>query len=371
MALSLAATACADAGPDEVRATSQPVIYGTDDRQDVYQHPDMMLRQLAARSIVAQVPAADLDVSDPTSVSARTVTLRMAQNLCEGERFADDPTVAACSGTLIDDNLVLTAGHCFMGATPAERQASCRTQRFVFGYYRDSATALHPVTIDDVFECDDLVAWQNGMEGTRNLDYAVVRLTRSASPRFTPVAVRRAAGPVTAAAPLAVIGFGSGIPAKIDSGGRVLDPRADSLDFFTADTDTFAGNSGSGVFDPATRELVGILVRGATDYVMRGDCNVANVCTAADPNSAPCAGESVNYPQPALTAVCAGSGSARLCGTPAGDAGVAAMTPPASGGCSAAYGGRSAGWGALASLAAAALLRRRRGASGASAVRKG
>ena len=65
------------------------------------------------------------------------------------------------------------------------------------------------------------------------------------------------------------MGFPSGIPAKIEDGGIVRSRRASTLDYFTADTDTFGGNSGSGVFND-NGILVGILVRGATDYVYDG-----------------------------------------------------------------------------------------------------
>ncbi len=46
------------------------------------------------------------------------------------------------------------------------------------------------------------------------------------------------------------------------------------------DDATFGGNSGSGVFDMNTMELIGVLVRGEPDYVLRKSrrCYVANVC---------------------------------------------------------------------------------------------
>ena len=49
-------------------------------------------------------------------------------------------------------------------------------------------------------------------------------------------------------------------------------------DYFVANTDTFGGNSGSGVFDLSTLQQVGILVRGETDYVASGSCNIVNHC---------------------------------------------------------------------------------------------
>jgi len=64
-----------------------------------------------------------------------------------------------------------------------------------------------------------------------------------------------------------MIGFGSGLPAKIDSGGEVHDPRAEQLDFFIANVDAFHGHSGGATFDSENR-LAGILRAGLSpDYV--------------------------------------------------------------------------------------------------------
>jgi hypothetical protein len=66
--------------------------------------------------------------------------------------------------------------------------------------------------------------------------------------------------------PLTVLGTGSGLPIKIDSAARVIDVRAAEADFFSVESDTFEGSSGSGVFD-ADNQLLGVLVRGGTDYL--------------------------------------------------------------------------------------------------------
>ncbi len=46
-------------------------------------------------------------------------------------------------------------------------------------------------------------------------------------------------GLVTLGERVTVIGFGSGIPAKVDQGGFVIDPRDSIQDYFVASTDTF------------------------------------------------------------------------------------------------------------------------------------
>ena len=75
---------------------------------------------------------------------------------------------------------------------------------------------------------------------------------------------------------LIMIGHPSGLPQKIAGGARVRDNSPSS--HFVANTDSYGGNSGSPIFNEATHEVEGILVRGVTDYVAEGGCNVSNQC---------------------------------------------------------------------------------------------
>jgi hypothetical protein len=291
-------SACLASPPARV----EPVVYGNDDRREVYDHPDPVLRARARDAIVALVPAHAIDTSDPSDVRLLSRPLSETQQLCAGQRFADQPTAANCSGTLIDDDLVLTAGHCLAD------QAECEGTRFVFDYFYEGPAALANISRRDVYGCRRLVV--RALDGGSR-DYAVVQLDRPATADGrVPAPVRTASGPVTAGAGLAILGFGSGLPEKIDTGGRVLDPRARTLDYFTATTDSFGGNSGSGVFDLGTGELVGALVRGDQDYIDAGGCFVVN----ALPERPDTGGESVAYVRHALDALCASWPSTRLCG---------------------------------------------------------
>lgn len=286
----------------ETHTADGDVVYGTDNRTDVYAHADATLRARAQQSTVALMSPGMINATNPNNVVFNAQTLKASQDLCSTQRFLTDPAAAFCSGTLIDDDLVLTAGHCVTDAT------DCANTRIVFNFYRTSATTLQTVTTADVFSCQSVVVQVNDQVGTGYLDYAIIRLDRPATPRFTPAPVRTSTLPLVVLQSVAVIGSGSGIPYKIDSGGIVRDPRAATLDFFNASTDTFGGNSGSGVYELLGYKVAGILVRGGNDYNQIGSCYEVNKYTE---HSGP--GEDITYVGPAVEAFCQVATSARLC----------------------------------------------------------
>ena len=284
------------------------IVYGNDDRTDVYAHSDEHLRQRTRDSIVALIPSSRLDTRNPRDVGIYSASLGQRFQLCSDQRFVDQPAAAECSATLIDRDLVLTAGHCVPSLS------ECQRFRYVFNYLYEAENELATIDAEqDVYSCAELVISLY----TPSLDFAVVKLDRPVSEIHKPAPV--ASPQLEENQPLVIIGFGSGIPAKIDDGGRVLDPRSHSRDWFGANFDSFGGNSGSGVFD-THGNVVGILVRGERDYLFRSDCNVVNTLPEFPDSSF--REESV-YAFRAIDQMCATDASSVLClGTTGGvDAG--------------------------------------------------
>jgi hypothetical protein len=121
-------------------------------------------------------------------------------------------------------------------------------------------------------------------EESTGADYALVKLDRPATGR-TILKIRRK-GKIANGQPVFVIGHPSGLPQKYAPGADV---RSNSKPaFFTANLDTYGGNSGSPVFNEETGDAEGILVRGDTDFVRVGTCFVSNVCPTTG-----CRGEDV------------------------------------------------------------------------------
>ena len=245
------------------RTLRRKVVYGDDDRQDVYEVNNGALLRMS-QATCALVSPFNIDRLSNGSYRLSGRDLGTARDLCSSEPYRNQPTAAFCSGFLVDRDIVATAGHC----VPAD---GCDGTAFVFDYKMlDSGTPKMVLEPENVYFCEAVV----GHRMSGGVDYALVRLDRPVAGR-QPVEIRRT-GRVPDRAPLVMVGHPSGLPQKIAGGARVRDNSASS--HFVANTDSYGGNSGSPIFNANTQEVEGILVRGVTDYVRQGDCYVSNHC---------------------------------------------------------------------------------------------
>lgn len=251
-------------------------VYGPDDRKDRRLVTDPRILK-AARSSVALIYREQLDSYDAKYFLIGGETYGKSFNLCPSEPFRDQPAVAYCSGVLVAPNLVLTAGHC------VEDQKTCNETALVFDYAvtNDEDDAQY-VLKKDVFPCKKLLYQRNkGLD-----DYAILELARKV-PGREPVTWRKSGRPAVGEK-LVMIGHPSGLPQKIDTGGKV---RSLAVDHFRANLDAFYNSSGSPIFNAATMELQGMLIQGDTeDYVKGPTCTTAQYC----PDDG-CSGEEANF----------------------------------------------------------------------------
>lgn len=260
------------ASPDDIN-----VIYGDDNRKDVYESRDAMM-VTAAKSTAGMMPASNIKITGKTA----EISGRRLQDLgiCDTERFATQVTAASCSGFLIGPDLFVTAGHCI------KNENDCKTLKWVFDYKMSSAgqkTINVPTT--SIYSCTKIVA--RSFEVASKDDYAVIRLDRRVSGR-APLNMRRT-GKIAVGEEIVVIGHPTGLPTKISDDAQV---RSLQGKYFVANLDTYGGNSGSAVLNAKTGLVEGILVRGENDYVpnsARG-CQVSNRCSETG-----CRGEDVTY----------------------------------------------------------------------------
>jgi V8-like Glu-specific endopeptidase len=254
------------------------VIYGDDNRKDVFESPNSAFVELS-KSTAAMISSVNLKSAPNGEILISAGTLA-SRGICAKERFSKQISAANCSGFLVASNILVTAGHCI------KSEADCSSYNWVFDYKVDHADqGAVNVAADAVYSCKRIV--ERSLNQSTKDDWAVIELDRSASDR-RPLSFRKR-GKIAKGQEVVVIGHPTGLPTKIADGAKV---RSHAGKYFVANLDTYGGNSGSAVFNVKTSEVEGILVRGETDYVRDPalGCMVSNFCPEDG-----CRGEDVTY----------------------------------------------------------------------------
>lgn len=250
--------------------TKEKVVYGVDDRLDLFETINPLHARLAA-STAAMIPNYKLEANlNDGKVGIKGSVLK-SRGICEDARFAQQMTSASCSGFLVAPDLIITAGHCIRS------EGDCSQNSWVFDFAKmtaDQSETEFAVDESKVYRCKEIVA--RDLSRFSKNDFALIRLERPVADR-TPLTVRTE-GRIEDQTPLVIIGHPTGLPVKIADGAFVR--RNDNDVFFVANTDSFGGNSGSAVFNSDTGVVEGILVRGEQDYVYDAGlgCRVPRVC---------------------------------------------------------------------------------------------
>lgn len=243
--------------------SSAKSIYGSDDRVDFFGASQS--QQTLSDSVVSFWKAGSVEIANG-SAKLKTVNFGERMNLCPGTKFMEQPIGAFCSGSLVGDDLVITAGHC------VKTEADCQNTKLVFGYAVKSSgsEAVTTLPAGEVYTCGKIVkrflAGDPGMNNPagQNLgpDFALIQLDRKVTGHKA-LAINRGAN-LKKGDGIFVIGHPVGLPLKVAGGATVRD--FSKIGYFTSDLDTFGGNSGSPVFNTRTNLIEGILVRGDEDF---------------------------------------------------------------------------------------------------------
>jgi hypothetical protein len=228
-------------------------IYGRDDRMDVYESSDNLMRELS-RSTAAKITNNNLSTSaSGYSLSAQTLK---QTGKCETERFSNQLVAAQCSGFLVGKDLLLTAAHCIHSVV------ACNSHSWVFDYANseEERTSFN-FNRDQVYRCTEII--ERVYDTATKADYALLRLDRPVVGR-SPLKYRVAGRPSDDAL-MTVIGNPLGLPIKITVGADMRDNS--NPVYFVTNSDTFNLNSGSAVLDSRTGIVEGILVRGGRDFM--------------------------------------------------------------------------------------------------------
>jgi len=248
-------------------------IYGDDNRIELFDASPETYR--LADSVVSLWKAEDVQFDAASKrFSLKTEKYGDALGLCPDERFREQPIGAFCSGSLVGEDLIMTAGHCITD------EARCQDTKIVFGFAIKGAGGKPPSKIaqKEVYSCKKIVTRflkeQSGSINPLDVgladpdaqepgpDYALIQLDRKVA-GHRPLRINRVQN-LQNGDKIRIIGHPVGLPMKI-SGGTVRDVSGHG--YFVTDLDTFGGNSGSPVFNSSTRLIEGILVRGAPDFL--------------------------------------------------------------------------------------------------------
>ncbi len=231
-------------------------IYGKNDRINVHNHQEVewQRRAFSTCSMIHPDLIRDLEGENEGFSLIFGATYKETKNLCPGVKFEHQLAAASCSGFLIAPDLIATAGHCI------DKHKGCNGNKWVFGFHQRfevdlTSTKAILAGTDNIYECKNIIRRKEDFWGN---DYAVIQLDRPVE-NYSPLKIRRS-GKIAKNTGVVIIGNPSGLPTKIAGNAKVTNNWSGAT--FTTNLDSFAGNSGSAVFNAETGMVEGILVRG-------------------------------------------------------------------------------------------------------------
>jgi len=248
--------------------SKERALFDKDDRTDFYEIPEGPA-QKNAESIVAITTAKGLVQNKKDLYELKTRNFGEAFSLCDREPFFHQPIAAGgfCTGFLVDEDIIATAGHAVNPGNLDELQ-------FIFDFRVDHprCSAKKRFPGEKVYKGVEIIGRK--LERIGNLDdWTLVRLDRKVRDRQIVYLSQRHVIPKQE---VYVIGHPLGLPLKYAPGAQVCDTVKEA--FFKADLDIYSGNSGSPVFDSSSHEVVGMVVRGAgNDFRWTGSCWISAI----------------------------------------------------------------------------------------------
>lgn len=258
-------------------------LYGKDDRFNLFD--DSITNEIKAD---AKKVACIIERNQLNFNSDGTFTLKLGRSygsknlLCNTENFWTEPTLSFCSGFAISEKLFATAGHCI-------NPNNLEKVLIIYGYYMiDSTTPNIKINPKDIYEPVKIIRREFGNTSNLN-DYCVVEVNKTFD-NFR-IASIRLTGKIADNSIVHVIGHPSGLPIKVALNAKIFNNSI--TNYFTINSDTYSGNSGSPVFNSIDHTVEGILVRGSMDFKLI-DNNNCFISLSCPENIGNCRGEDVS-----------------------------------------------------------------------------
>ncbi len=230
-------------------------IYGQDDGTFVDTNSSLKINELSKS--IAMITSKDIVEKRlfNSIIEGNLLSDREGLNLCADEKFSDHHSVNSCTGFLIAEDLLASAGHCFSS------DLDCSNKVIVFDVFQKNEVKKgYRISNKNIYECKEVVS--RVLDSENSIDYVVIRLKRKVADR--PILKLRTAGLISSNEKVFMIGHPLGLPLVVSTTANIVE--SDNDHFFKATLDSFEGNSGSPVFNSKTFEVEGILVRGEEDF---------------------------------------------------------------------------------------------------------
>ena len=246
------------------------VIYGEDNRSLLKNSPyEELGKSIATMVYPGRIRKAP---RDPGFYKVGQTPAHIAYDICKEEKFSEQNVLGACTGFLIDENILMTAGHCI------SEKIECENVTWVFN--RLSGDEL--IHEDYVYGCEEIL--HTGINVVNNyMDFTILKLNRKVK-KVKPLKMNFDV--ITAEEPVFTIGHPFGVPLVIAEDAFVTSTQStyssmpipfelieedvfeyniEPSNYFMANLDVFTGNSGSPVFNN-NEEVIGMISSGKEDW---------------------------------------------------------------------------------------------------------
>lgn len=166
------------------------------------------------------------------------------QNTCPGEKFAEVHTLRGCSGFLIEQDILITAGHC------RDYSKGCDQEAWLFNHFESPNYPSAQLKNENIVRCISVLDYRHDGEA----DFAVLKLERKI-PNASVLKIDLN-DESEANDPVAILGYPLGLPFVYTPGGRIIKKEKNLI---LTDSDAFKNNSGSALFNLRTGFVEGIL----------------------------------------------------------------------------------------------------------------
>ncbi len=229
-------------------------IYGEDNRMDLHQVKNPLLKK-AAQAVAYQVDKNELRGWTFNRYWKFRQRPLLERNVCETERFAEQSSIrAGCSGVLVGEDLLLTAGNCI-----TEHYCWNDLYYWAFNYSFDSkSSTLDKLHRTNFYKCDKVV--KRYFSPDQGISFALLKLKKKVK-GIEPV--KMSSRDIDPSMKLVAMGHPKGIPLKIAGDVRVLDQDEN---LFITNSDIGGSNKGVPLFDESTGELMAISIYGTANF---------------------------------------------------------------------------------------------------------